>query len=80
MNEVIKKISASIHSVKELSEEYGVGIRTIGFCEMPIVLVSDDFFVNNFAEYDKKINPVGVETKKAEVGGITWLAVKVVKE
>lgn len=80
MNEVIKKISASIHSVEELSEEYGVGIRTIGFCETPIVLVSDDFFVNNFAEYDKKINPVGVETKKAEVGGITWLAVKVVKE
>ena len=80
MKQVIKKVIESIHSVEELNEEYGVGIRTIGFCEMPIVLVSDEFFVNNFAEYDKKINPVGVETKKAEIGGITWLAVKVVKE
>ena len=80
MNEVIKKISASIDSVKDLCEEYGAGMRTIGFCEMPTVLVSDEFFDNNFAEYDKKINQGGVETKRAKIGGITWLAVKVVKE
>ena len=47
---------------------------------MPTVLVSDEFFDNNFAEYDKKINPGGVETKRAEIGGITWLTAKVVKE
>lgn len=80
MNEVIKKISASIHSVKELSEEYGVGIRTIVFGEMPTVLVSDEFFDNNFAEYDKKIFQGAGEIKRAEIGGITWLATKVVKE
>ena len=80
MNETIKKISASIHSVKELSEEYGAGIRTIGFCETPIVLVSDEFFDNNFAEYDKKIFQSSGEIKRAEIGGITWLAVKAVKE
>ena len=80
MKQVIKKVIESIRSVEELNEEYGAGIRTIGFCEMPIVLVSDDFFDNNFAEYDKKINPGGVETKRAEIGGITWLTAKVVKE
>ena len=80
MNQVIKKISASIHSVKELSDEYGVGIRTIGFCEMPTVLVSDEFFDNNFAEYDKKIFQGSGEIKRAEIGGIAWLTAKVVKE
>ena len=80
MKQVIKKVIESIRSVEELNEEYGAGIRTIGFGEMPTVLVSDEFFDNNFTEYDKKINPAGVETKEAEVGGITWLAVKEVKE
>ena len=79
MNEVIKKISASIHSVKELSEEYGAGIRTIGFGEMPTVLVSDEFFDSNFTEYDKNIIPGG-EMKKAEIDGVIWFATKVVKE
>ena len=80
MNDVIKKISASIHSVKELSEEYGVGIRTIGFGEMPTVLVSDEFFDNNFAEYDKKTFQGSGEIKRAEIGGIIWLATKAVRE
>lgn len=79
MNEAIKKINASIHSIKGFNEGYGVGIRTIVFGEMPLILVSNEFFDNNFTECDKNIIPGG-EMKKAEIDGVIWLATKVVKE